>query len=110
MTLQTQVEVKGCFYTGAIGCGNLRTTCTVLSQYCRGTEQIFTVKGSFDIATVIGGFTVIVPRLIILTNQIALYQVNKSHTNLVCQLIEPSRGTFSKVSPDWSRQQSVICT
>ena len=49
MTLQTQVEVKG-FYTGAIGCGNLRTTCTILTQYCRGTEQIFTLKGSFDIA------------------------------------------------------------
>ena len=51
MTLQTQVEVKGCFYTGAVGCGNLRTTRTVLTQYCCGTEQIFTVKGSFDIAS-----------------------------------------------------------
>ena len=32
-------------------------------------------------------YYIFVPWLVILTNQIALYQVNKSHTNLVCQLV-----------------------
>ena len=68
--------------------GKMSASMSRTAQKQRTGNRFLLVSLRYSNYYVIQGSTGFVPWLVILTNQIALYQVNNSQTNLVCKVFK----------------------